>query len=198
MEFDRKWAAVALIALILGFFGGVKYAAWKTISSAKTMEINQPAAVLQAEADKSQPREIKVYVTGAVCKPGVYALKEGDRLYQAVEMAGGLSEQAEVTSVNMAAVLKDGQSAVIPKQGEQVQTKTLKNQEAEAPPGGKVNINQATAQELENLEGVGPVLARRIVEYREEHGPFKQLEDLKKVNGIGEKKFAAFKERVCL
>ncbi len=203
MDIDKRLLAVAVVVLIVGFFGGMKYAAFKAEKEQARLtliETEEAAAEQQNEKTETHTvKEIKVYVTGAVSKPGVYSLREGDRVYQAVEMAGGLLADAEAKGVNMAAPLKDGDPIVIPKKGEEISPNTNQlataNQSAKS---GKVNINTANVQELDSLKGIGPALAQRIVDYRESHGPFKSLEDLKKVSGIGEKKFADLKDSICI
>lgn len=199
-DIDKRLLAAAVVILMLGFFGGMKYAAYKAEKEQARLTLNE-AAVAQAN-ENSEPKmakEIKVYVTGAVSQPGVYSLREGDRVYQAVEMAGGLLTDAEARGVNMAAPLKDGDPIVIPKRGEEMPANINQQAQANQPiKSGKVNINTATVQELDGLKGIGSAIAQRIVDYREAHGPFKSLEDLKKVSGIGEKKFADVKDSICL
>lgn len=199
-DIDKRLLAAAVVILMVGFFGGMKYAAFKAEKEQARLTLNE-AAVAQANenTEPKMAKEIKVYVTGAVSQPGVYSLREGDRVYQAVEMAGGLLAEAEARGVNMAAPLKDGDPIVIPKKGEEMPA-NINQQAAAGQPAksGKVNINTATAQELDGLKGIGPAIAQRIVDYREAHGPFKSLEDLKKVSGIGEKKYADLKDSICL
>lgn len=199
-DIDKRLLAAAVVVLIVGFFGGMKYAAFKAENEQARLALSEPAAAQQNEkAELSALKEIKVYVTGAVAKPGVYALREGDRVYQAAEVAGGLLAEAEARGVNMAAPVKDGDTIVIPKKGEEVSPNASQPAAAnQASKSGKVNINTATVQELDSLKGIGPAIAQRIIDYREAHGSFKNLEDLKKVSGIGDKKFADLKDSICL
>lgn len=200
LDFDRRLLAAAVIILVLGFVGGMKYTSFKAEQEKARLVLSEPAPATQNESeDTNSVKEIKVYVTGAVVQPGVYTLKEGDRVYQAVEMAGGLLADAEAKGINMAAVLQDGQTTVIPKRGEVLPTNTNQPPEGnQVAKSGKVNINIATVQELERLNGIGPAIAQRIIDYRQAHGPFKSIEDLKKVNGIGDKKFADLKDSICV
>jgi competence protein ComEA len=202
MDIDKRLLAAAVVVLIVGFFGGMKYADFKAEKEQARLTLTEAAEATVPQNEKAETntvKDIKVYVTGAVSKPGVYSLREGDRVYQAVEMAGGLLADAEAKGVNMAAPLKDGDPIVIPKKGEEISPNTNQlataNQSAKS---GKVNINTANVQELDSLKGIGPALAQRIVDYRESHGPFKSLEDLKKVSGIGEKKFADLIDSICM
>ncbi|MHB1296496.1 MAG: helix-hairpin-helix domain-containing protein [Anaerolineae bacterium] len=135
---------------------------------------------------------IQVYVAGAVKAPGVYALAPGSRVQAAVEAAGGLSAEAHAEGINLAAPLTDGQQVAVPRQGETpsadfLALRTLPSAEASA----LVNINTATAAELEQLPGIGSVYAARIVDYRDTHGPFAAPEDLMQVAGIGSGRFEA-------
>ncbi|MDK2856201.1 MAG: competence protein ComEA [Bacillota bacterium] len=153
------------------------------------------------EAEKSA--EVVVHVAGAVAKSGVYRLPAGSRVIDAVEAAGGAAAEADVDALNLAQPLVDGQKVWVPKKGEvtvtgAAGTATGPAAGSAAAGGGKVNINTAGVAELDTLPGIGPALAQRIIDYRAAHGPFKSIEDLKNVSGIGEKKFAEIKDYVTL
>ena len=154
----------------------------------------------RSAAVEAAPAAITVDVDGAVATPGVYELAEGTRVKDAVTKAGGLAEDADTTSVNLAQKLQDGQKVVIPRAGESVPAATAAVPEAGAgtPQGGLVNINTADAAELDTLPGVGESTARAIVEDRERNGPFASPEDLMRVSGIGEKKFAKLQALICV
>jgi len=126
------------------------------------------------------PLSIVVHVTGAVMSPGVYELPEGSRVVDAIQAAGGFAEGAADEHLNLAAKLSDGQRIRVPWLSE------IKEGEGKA----LININTATAAQLQSLPGIGPAIAQRIVEYREKSGPFSRVEDLMKVSGIGPKVFA--------
>lgn len=152
-------------------------------------------------ADK--PAEIVVHVAGAVAKSGVYHLPAGSRVIDALEAAGGAAAEADVDALNLAQPLVDGQKVWVPKKGEVPAAQAAGAAAGPAPGGaaaggGKVNINTAGVAELDTLPGIGPALAQRIIDYRAAHGPFKSIEDLKNVSGIGEKKFAELKDYVTL
>jgi competence protein ComEA len=133
---------------------------------------------------------ITVHVAGAVRLPGLVEVPSGSRVADAVVAAGGVLPGADLRGVNLAAPLVDGQQLVVPLEVEGV---------AGAAAGdGRVRINVAGAAELEALPGVGPVLAQRIVDYREQHGPFTVVEDLLDVPGIGEAKLEAMRESVLV
>lgn len=138
-----------------------------------------------------EPEPIVVYVLGAVERPGLYALPRGSRLNDAVLAAGGFTETALVSDINAAQLLEDGQKITIPGGGEAVSTPILTLggsgllQTPTPLPGGPININTADAILLDLLPGIGPSLAERIIEYREQNGPFEVVEDLLKVPGVG-------------
>ena len=134
-------------------------------------------------------RVITVHVAGAVASPGVVQVAAGCRVGDALAAAGGVLPEADLARVNLAAPLADGQQVVVPA--------TSAGGGAVAG-DGRVQLNLAGADELETLPGVGPVLAERIVDYREEHGPFTVVEDLLDVPGIGEAKLAALREAVLV
>jgi len=137
---------------------------------------------------------IAVHVIGAVPRPGLYEFAEGSRLQDAINAAGGLLASANVDSLNLAALLEDGQQLNIPYIGGVAPTEGPAQPElpasTQAPANGSnvelININTATLQELDdNLPGIGPKTAQNIIDYRTEHGPFSTIDDLLKVSGIG-------------
>ena len=131
------------------------------------------------------PRPLRVYVAGAVVNPGVTVVPAGSLLADALDAAGGATSDADLVGVNLAAPLTDNQHIVIPKQ---VSTVTVA--ETTAPVIERlVNINTATLAELETLPHIGPAMAQRIIDYREENGPFAAKEDLLNVAGIGETRY---------
>lgn len=155
-------------------------------------------------------KEITVYVSGEVNKSGVVTLKEGDRLAVAVEKLGGTTKKADLNNINLAIRVKDEEHYIIPKIGEAKQeelkdvnnTKDIENAEIKnentAKDSSKININTATLEELDKLPGVGEATANKIISHREENGQFKTIEDIKNVNGIGDKKFENMKELICV
>lgn len=133
-----------------------------------------------------------VHIEGAVRYPGVYKVPSGTRLFELIERAGGTDEHADLRGLNLAAFLYDGQKVTIPLLPQE-EVGPGETQRATAP---LVNVNTASQGELESLPGIGRVLAQRIIEYRETHGPFKAPEDLLKVRGIGPKKLEQFRDRI--
>lgn len=140
--------------------------------------------------------QLYVDVAGGVAKPGVYKLQQGARVIDAVRAAGGAIKGADSSDINLARLLKDGEQIYIyPPQKAGVSTSHRTTVRASRPTG-PVAVNRATAKEFEALDGIGPVLANRIVAYRKTNGPFASVDDLLKVAGIGPSKFAQFKSKL--
>lgn len=133
-------------------------------------------------------------VTGEVVSPGVYELPAGSRVIDAIKAAGGARAKAALSELNLARLIKDGEQIYVDQisaAGSRARTGT------KAPaPRGPININRATASDLDSLDGIGPVIAKRIIAFRTANGPFTAVEDLLKVSGIGQAKFAQFKEKI--
>ena len=156
-------------------------------------------------------KEIIVHITGAVKKNGIVKLKDGARIYDAIEMAGGSTDDADLSKINLAYVLEDGQKVYIPKIGEINQDNAEeeyitfeygnnKNIIQDYNKGGneKVNINTANQTELETLPGIGTATAEKIIDYRNKNGKFSSIEDIQNVKGIGNAKYENIKESICV
>lgn len=177
--FDRRTQLILILFLAaLLFGGGIKYAEFK----------NRPSlAPLEATTGSQTPALITVHVIGAVEKPGIYQVPSGSRVYEAINQAAPKPE-ADQSAVNLAQVLSDGQQVVVPLIGE--------NREIghDAATAGLINLNTASAAELaDRLPGIGPTLAQRIVDYRQQYGRFRAIDDIKNVPGIGDKRFQELK-----
>lgn len=150
---------------------------------------------------KTTPQEPLIYVqvSGAVNAPGVYALPEGSRVFQALELAGGVSGEADVRSLNQAQPLTDGEMIRVLTAEEAAQAEeeqTLSEEQNPSGDDGKVNLNTATKEELMKLPGIGAAKAERILAWREDNGSFTQIEDLMKIEGIKEGVFSKVEEYV--
>ncbi|MCD8365749.1 MAG: helix-hairpin-helix domain-containing protein [Clostridiales bacterium] len=146
---------------------------------------------------------IFVYICGAVNSPGVYELASGDRVYQLVELAGGMTEDAAQQSVNLAQTVEDGEMIYVPTVDESAGETTAANGSASAAgsedaDSSKVNINTATAAELTTLNGIGDAKAAAIVAYREEHGAFTSAEEIMQVDGIAEATYNKIKDDITV
>ncbi len=153
---------------------------------------SQPDQAMQVIPITIAEPEIFVDVTGAVNKPGVYTLTGKSRVIDAIKAAGDSAPGADLSTINLARVLNDGEqiyvdSTVVNSNGVRV---------SKAVRSGPININRATARQLDALDGVGPVIAQRIVDYRKINGSFLTIDDLQKVSGIGAAKFAQIKSKV--
>lgn len=145
--------------------------------------------------------EVVVDVKGAVRYPGVYALSPNERIIDALERAGGLKEGATTDPINLAQKLTDGMVIYVPTLEEVKEnggTTPFSFHAQGGKGGGKININQATVEELQQLPGIGPARAQAIVRYREEHGPFQSLEELTNVSGIGPKILENIRDQIEL
>lgn len=148
---------------------------------------------------------IVVHITGEVNKPGIVILNKNSRIADAINKAGGATKEADLNQINLAYILEDGQKIYIPNKNEKIDEDEYitegngnnigNNSQKE---GEKVNINEAMQTELEELPGIGPSLASRIIEYREQNGDFKKIEELQNVKGIGDAKYNDLKDKVTV
>ena len=175
----RMLLAMSAVVVVLSIF---------IVIRGNTDEITPPPVVIE----QVQAPQIFVDVTGAVNTPGVYTLTASSRVIDAIKAAGGSAPGADLSTINLARVLADGEqiyvdAAVTNSKG--VRVSTTKR-------SGPININRATVGDFDSLDGIGPVIANRIVSYRKTHGPFITVEDLQKVSGIGAAKFAQIKSKI--
>ncbi|MCS7190075.1 MAG: helix-hairpin-helix domain-containing protein [Fimbriimonadales bacterium] len=167
-----------------------------------------PATPMPSTADPPvAPQELVVHVSGAVKKAGVYRLGEGSRVADAIEQAGGASENADLDALNLAEPLTDGQKVHVPRKGEAppatavaATPSTTARPERAAKPAVQfpIDLNTATAEQLEAIPGIGPVLAQRIVDHRRLHGKFQSVDDLLQVHGIGQKRLESMRPYVTV
>lgn len=165
---------------------GVAYALWPRAEEPLVVEA-QGAEVLRTRAEPAG--RMTVYISGAVKKPGVYDVPAGSRVYELVRAAGDVVPYADVDAVNLSAELADGETVHVPLAPERTAAPS-------AEPA--VNLNTAGMAELESLPGVGEVTARKILDYRGEHGLFRSKEELMQVPSIGEGRYEKIKDRVTL
>lgn len=144
---------------------------------------------------------VVVHVAGEVRRPGVYRLRGNDRVQDAVKLAGGATRRANLDGLNLAAKLEDGRQIVVPRKGAGGAAAAAGNATvggAGASTGGPVNLNTATAEQLDGLDGVGPTTAQKIIDYREQHGGFGSVNELDRIPGIGEKRMATLRDQVTV
>lgn len=159
----------------------------------------------EPEDEVIEEDKIIVHITGEVESEGIIELEKGARISDAINKAGGITEEADIADVNLAYSLKDGQKINIPNINEEKNEEIIKDEAGEDiiieennKKEEKVNINTANQTELETLSGIGPSTALKIINYKKEHGKFKNIEDIKNVPGIGESKFENIKEYICV
>ena len=200
-----KIALVCVVLLLaLGAYGVI------SASGASSFEIQTDEEPSQTVPEPEQAvqevvQTVVVHVDGAVASPGVYVLEgKSLRVNDAIQMAEGLLPDADTTSMNLAAPITDGQKIHVPKEGEEASQAALNDyayeqgvqQEAQSQSNGRVNVNTASIEELQNLPGVGEATAAAIIEEREKNGAFTSPEDLMRVSGIGEKKLQKMRDMV--
>lgn len=160
-----------------------------------------------ASQSSSAPTFLYVYVCGAVVTPGVYELPAGSRICDALEAAGGFTEEADINRINLAGTLADGMMIFFPEEGEEMpegydittgQTSTAQTTVGEKTDSGLVNINTAGVEELCTLPGIGESKAKAIVGYREEHGPFADKDEIMNVSGIGAGLYKNIEDLICV
>lgn len=163
--------------------------------AAPTASVPRPA-VSGSAALALESVALYVHVAGAVGRPGLYRLPAGARVVDGIAAAGGLADDADAAAVNLARTLDDGEQLIVPRQGEAPPPGAAPAAGAGVAPGGLIDLNTADATALETLPRIGPALAERILQWREEHGRFTSVEDLLAVPGIGEKLLAGLRDLV--
>ncbi|GAB6138358.1 helix-hairpin-helix domain-containing protein [Halanaerobaculum tunisiense] len=183
---------ILLIVVIVGVSG---FLLWQDkTDQQETIEIDQEESTAQVksnqptEATSQQDEQIIVHIGGAVANPGVYNCQADARLYQALDQAGGPTNQANLNAINLADSIKDGEKIIIPSKSKEKQTPDSESD--------RININSASQSKLEELEGVGPVTAQKIIIYRQQQGEFSKPEDLIQVAGIGDQTLATIKGQI--
>lgn len=167
-------------------------------------ETKQEQTKEQVKKNEEETDLIIIHIAGEVKNPGIVKIKEGARIADVIEKAGGLTEKANITNINLAYIIEDGQKITIPSQQQDTQEYISndsgqgiieENQKTntESTKNTTVNINKANKEELQTLQGIGESTATKIIEYRKQNGEFKQIEDIKNVPGIGDAKFEAIK-----
>ena len=151
-----------------------------------TLPRAEPASASASEEENRPTEEVTVHAAGAVATPGVYRLEAGARVADLLTAAGGATADADLDQLNLAAPLADGERILVPRKGEVPPAAAAGSQEPS--PTSKVDLNTATAEELDRLPGIGPATAEAIIRHRETHGRFRSVTDLLEVRGIGEAK----------
>ncbi|KAA0772996.1 helix-hairpin-helix domain-containing protein [Bacillus sp. TE8-1] len=195
-DFPKKWLGLVAIIGTLLFL-----VFWKTNRSVERTPITMNVQEKEIEKKgkpkisdtKEQKRTIIIDVKGAVSKEGVYEMKEGDRVKDAVQKAGGFLSEVDMKKVNLAQIVQDQMLLYIPSKNESEQGVLTSSKE-----DGKIRINTAAKEQLEKITGIGSRKAESILKYREEHGPFQKIEDLLEIDGIGAKSLEKIKDQIII
>lgn len=206
----KQWLIVVLvgicIVLVIGYY-------IYSVTEGNHDEIFDERNNIQEKQEKKetmlQEEQIVVHIAGQVNKPGIVKIQDGARIADIIESAGGLTQEADITNINLAYIVEDGQKIVIPSKQEIEQEEYRMTQKGETivqenknieKSGGNVmiNINKASQSELEQLQGIGPSTALKIIEYRKENGNFNSIEEIKNVPGIGDAKYEGIKDNISV
>ncbi|MFP4200761.1 MAG: helix-hairpin-helix domain-containing protein [Clostridia bacterium] len=185
---QRRIAAVALIFLGIGLFLRIRSPRWDSLTSRFPEEQQTTSSQMQKLPD-DEGDDVRVHVMGAVVRPGVYSLPAGARVADAIERAGGSLSTGDQHALNLAAKVADGDRIEVPR---------INDKDVEEKSGGRVNINTADSEELQQLYGIGPVLAEEIIALRRRLGEFEAIEQLLEVPGIGPVTLERIRDEITL
>lgn len=195
-------AAVVILAIAAAvlFYAAKEKSDTIDLSSAEKQSSSEEKTAAETQS------EVYIDIDGAVKEPGVYKVKSGSRIFEVIEKAGGLTAKADTLTINQADRVKDGQKITIPRKGEAGDTASSQDPgsaaegtgTSSASSGGLININTADSNELQQITGVGPATAEKIIQYRSENGAFRSKEDLKNVSGIGEKTYQKMEPMITI
>jgi competence protein ComEA len=183
---SRRRALAGALLLVAALVVGGRYLSGAGASSGPAA----PARPLEA-VEAAAPAALVVHVVGAVRRPGLYRLREGSRIADAVARAGGATRRADVSLVNLAAPVADGAQVVVPRR---TPAAAAGSGASAAAPAGPLHLNTATLEQLDELPGIGPSTAQKILDFREEHGAFTSVDELDAVPGIGPARLEQLRE----
>jgi competence protein ComEA len=187
----RGRAIAGALLLIAALFLGGRY-----LARAGTAREVQVASASSGAIEAAPTPRLVVHVVGAVRRPGLYRLRDGSRIADAVTRAGGATRKADLSLVNLAAPVSDGSQVVVPRRAPPAAAGAVPGGDPAAA-AGPVHLNTATVDQLDELPGVGPVTAQKIVDYREQHGAFSSVDDLDAIPGIGPARLEQLRELVA-
>jgi competence protein ComEA len=189
------YVATALVVVVLG----VRYLERQSAAGPATAAVVEGHTRGAIRVERRAPETALVHVAGAVREPGVYRLREGQRVRDAIERAGGPRRGADVDAINLAAKVADGQQVVVPRRTSVAgvgSTSPTAGAGSPTAPSAPVSLGSATVEQLDTLDGIGPATAQKIIDWRTRHGGFRSVDDLSQVPGIGPKRMEALRERV--
>jgi len=184
----HKRPAALILLLVIGV--GVAMYIWRMPRPGAPVMLRSPSPTVA--------KEIKVYVTGAVARPGVYALMQGDRVEQALLAAGGVTDEADLERINLSVRVKDEDHIHVPRRAPTPGGANIASEGPTSSTNTKVNLNTASASELDKLPGIGPVTAARIIEHREKNGPLRSVEDLLELKLVNRSTYEKIKDLVTV
>lgn len=197
--------AIAAAALFFGEYGKTEGISWysdgkETVENEEKNTEKKEAGSAQDKSSAAASELIYVDVEGEINNPGVYEADKKTRVFQIINKAGGFTEQADPSLINQAEIVEDGELIRVPAKGEADAASAASSSDgtASASSSDLVNINTADASKLQEIPGVGPSIAEKIVEYRTSNGRFRKIEDIKNVSGIGEKTFDKMKSHLTV
>ncbi|MCD5415257.1 MAG: helix-hairpin-helix domain-containing protein [Clostridiales bacterium] len=198
MKFTKKqkWILLVVIALVLISITKISEINLRETKYTLSAESDGIAVEITGDFEKTSSEKIVVHIEGYVLNPGVYELKEGARVIDAIEVAGGLAENASPQKINLAQRIFDEAYIYIP--SEQDENFEVSQLSSVMNSSGKVNINRANVERLMSLPGIGESIAERIIAYRKKHGKFNSIEEIKSVSGIGDRKFEEIEEKISV
>lgn len=221
LEDNKKKVLIIGIVCVIIAIGGILYWIFQNMGNDEYIDLesleNNIATIENNENNENNERieekqKIVVHISGNVVNPGVISLEEGSRIIDAINNAGGLTSEADITKINLAYILEDAQKIYIPSKNDEenavyvskesgdngVVTSSSGKEKGQNEEKLMININTANKEEFEKLPGIGSSIATRIVDYRKENGKFNTIEDIKNVSGIGEAKFNNIKSYICV
>lgn len=196
-----------LSAVIIAVVLSIGFMAWGSFTSSGIVVEHSEKSPQSQEYESSSSQLIYVHIAGEVSNPGMYELKYDARVSDAIDAAGGLTENADQLSINLARQVTDGEQIVVQTyiEAEPGNSKSTDASDSGLPSSSntevlssKVNINTASASELITLDGIGESTAAKIIAYRQANGSFASIEEIKKVSGIGDRKYEAIKDRITV
>lgn len=206
MKNMKKKLIISIIGIICigslflkGYLDDEKYILNDENSISKDSEIIKSEKEVETKKENISKKKITVYISGEIKNPGIVTLDSDKRLSDAVNILGGVTEDADMNQINLAMKLEDEMHCIIPKKGEQIASNENKDMQlSDSSNSGKININKASLSQLDSIPGIGEATANKILNYIKENGEFKSIEEIKNVNGIGDKKYENMKDYICV
>lgn len=196
MKINKTIIISGIIAIIiLGTIGLYFYKNMVEEDDYSDFEETETNEEIGIEAEDEIKEEIIVHITGCVKQQGIVILEEGERVIDAIKKAGGETEDADLNKINLAYEVQDGEKIYVPSKTDEAEEKYLAEEEKS---NSLININKATKEQLQTLNGIGESMANKIIKYRKENGDFSSIEDIKNVPGIGNAKFENIKEFITV